>query len=164
MDYLQILADHVEENGEVTKTLYPEDCPELLKYNGKNISEALTGQYDYSRIKPLPLTEGKAPGSAWSPPKGGWSESDSEYWEGIDTYGHHWCMLEDLFKMDFQRKVIDVRRSKLWGSDKDYTAAYNEQLINNKAITIEEFIGEDFLNKMRKLQEEGYNRITVRLK
>ncbi len=164
MDYLQILADHVNDKGEITKTLTPDGCPELLSYNGKNISAALTGQYNYGKIKPLPLNNGVAPGSYWDRSK--LSEYHSELWEGSEAYGHHWCLLEDLFKMDFQRKVISIRDSKLWrgGTNNNFTAAYNDMLIRNQFVTIEEFIGEQFLEKMKKLQEQGYNRITVRLK
>jgi hypothetical protein len=69
-------------------------------------------------------------------------------------------MLEDLLAMDFTRKVVAVRDHPQWHHQDRPLEQYQKEC---PQVSIEEFIGEDFLKIMRDLVSQGYNRITFYL-
>lgn len=177
MDYLKFLADHVDSDGNVTRGETSEELG--IEFNGKEVSAALCGQYNYGSIEPLKLNKGPAPRSdkdhKWrseqqrikeekeleelrkqgKPIGYGWGSYED--YRSPDEYGFHWIMLEELLAMDFTRKVAAVRNHPRWYHGDRPIEQYLKEC---PQVTIEEFMGEDFLSKMRSLVEQGYNRIT----
>ena len=102
-----------------------------IEFNGRDIQAALLGAYNFGKITPLPLNIGYL----------------------------HWIMLADLLAFDYERLVVDIRSIPNW-REKLEKYGLSMTLAEGEYITLENFIGEDFLAKMRGLVEQGYNRIT----
>ncbi len=180
MDYMQFCADHVDENGNVTQSATDDELG--IEFNGRDIQAALLGAYNFGKITPLPLNKGAAPRSyrdyKWHREEHQ-KKMDAEAAKlrkkgksigyGFGSYEHpksnqdigylHWIMLADLLAFDYERLVVDIRSIPNW-REKLEKYGLSMTLAEGEYITLENFIGEDFLAKMRGLVEQGYNRIT----